>query len=91
MSNELVLVTGATGFLAPHVIKILLKNGYRVRGSVRNLKDETKIRPLKELGDQLELVQADLMEPESWIKYEQSYSLILSCFVTFFTLRVVLC
>jgi nucleoside-diphosphate-sugar epimerase len=67
MSNELVLVTGATGFLAPHVIKILLKNGYRVRGSVRNLKDEKKIQPLKELGDQLELVQADLMEPESWI------------------------
>jgi len=73
MSNEspLVLVTGSTGYLAPHVIKILLDHGYRVRGTVRNLKDDKKIRPLKELApksDQhLELVEADLLKPESWI------------------------
>jgi len=69
-TKELVLVTGATGYLAPHVIKILLDHGYRVRGSVRNLNDQRKIRPLKEIaakyGDRLELVKADLTEMESW-------------------------
>ncbi|KAF4957607.1 hypothetical protein FSARC_11246 [Fusarium sarcochroum] len=32
-----VLVTGATGFVASHVIRQLLKRGYKVRGTVRDL------------------------------------------------------
>ncbi|KAM7213984.1 NAD(P)-binding protein [Rhypophila decipiens] len=35
--GSLVLVTGATGFVATHVIKTFLQRGYRVRGTVRNL------------------------------------------------------
>ncbi|KAL8388718.1 hypothetical protein RB599_010056 [Gaeumannomyces hyphopodioides] len=34
--GSLVLVTGATGFIASHVVKVFLENGYRVRGAVRN-------------------------------------------------------
>jgi hypothetical protein len=35
----IVLVTGASGFVATHLIKQLLKQGrYRVRGTVRNKK-----------------------------------------------------
>lgn len=36
-AGSLVLVTGATGFVASHVIIQLLERGYRVRGTVRDL------------------------------------------------------
>lgn len=68
-SDLLVLVTGATGFIASHIIKLLLdQNGaYRVRGTVRRLNDPEKIKPLRELfGAQLELVEADLDRPDGW-------------------------
>lgn len=34
--NALVVVTGANGFIASHVVDQLLLAGYRVRGTVRN-------------------------------------------------------
>ena len=70
MSSELVLVTGASGFLALHVVKQCLKHGYKVRGTVRNLKDENKLKPLRKLYPQanLELVEADLLNKDSWKK-----------------------
>ncbi|CAH1782169.1 unnamed protein product, partial [Owenia fusiformis] len=65
-----VLVTGASGFIASHIIKQLQTSGYRVRGTVRSLENEAKIKPLKELcpdaEHQLELVEADLLKPETW-------------------------
>jgi len=36
MSKPLVLITGATGFLAQHVVAATLNAGYRVRGTIRN-------------------------------------------------------
>ena len=40
----IVLVTGASGFIATHVIKQLLEQGhYHVRGTVRSLKKEEKV------------------------------------------------
>jgi nucleoside-diphosphate-sugar epimerase len=36
-SNDLVLVTGASGFIAKHVIKQALAAGYRVRGTLRDM------------------------------------------------------
>ncbi|CAI6337888.1 unnamed protein product [Periconia digitata] len=36
-----VLVSGANGFIASHVVKQLLRNGYKVRGTVRNLKSSS--------------------------------------------------
>lgn len=71
MSRELFLVTGATGFLALHIIKNLIGQGHRVRGTVRNLADVAKVAAVKKLdlnGNQLELVQADLMDKSSWQK-----------------------
>jgi nucleoside-diphosphate-sugar epimerase len=32
-----ILVTGASGYVASHIIKILLENGHNVRGTVRSL------------------------------------------------------
>jgi dihydroflavonol-4-reductase len=65
-----VLVTGASGFIALHTIKQLLERGYRVRGTVRSLKDKSKNEPLTSLphaAERLELVEADLNKPESFI------------------------
>ena len=69
-----VLVTGASGFLAMHVVKQLLDSGdYIVRGTVRNLANKTKVEPLKELSSEndkypLELVEADLTKKETWVE-----------------------
>ncbi|THH31769.1 hypothetical protein EUX98_g2423 [Antrodiella citrinella] len=38
MSKGLVLVTGVSGYLGSHVVDILVKEGYRVRGTVRSAK-----------------------------------------------------
>jgi nucleoside-diphosphate-sugar epimerase len=68
---DLILVTGASGYIASHIVKQLLEKGYRVRGTVRNLKDAKKCDPLKKLCDsprhELELVEADLLNENSWL------------------------
>ena len=70
-SIPLVLVTGATGYIATHAIQQLLSSGkYRVRGTVRSLKSEEKVKALKELVPDakypLDLCEADLQNKESW-------------------------
>ena len=69
-STELVLVTGATGYIATHIVQQLLQAGYRVRGTVRSLKNEEKVKPLYELcpeaNDKLELVECDLLDENCW-------------------------
>eukprot|EP00124_Ichthyophonus_hoferi_P001449 Ihof_evm4s76 gene=Ihof_evmTU4s76 len=77
MSTEpekpLVVVTGASGYIASHIVKQLLEsNLYRVRGTVRSLSasNEKRVAPLRELsektGQALDLVEADLLNDESW-------------------------
>ncbi|XP_067142568.1 uncharacterized protein [Centruroides vittatus] len=68
--SPLVLVTGASGYIAAHIIKLLLEEEYRVRGTVRSLQNEQKVKPLQELCPDarypLELVEADLTNPDCW-------------------------
>ncbi len=68
--GELVLVTGASGFIATHVVQQLQQAGYGVRGTVRSTKNDEKVKPLRELCPDskhpLELVEADLTQPDSW-------------------------
>lgn len=69
-SKPLVLVTGATGYIAGHCIRELLEHGYRVRGTVRSLADPKKTEHLRKiaagLGSEVELVEADLSSDRGW-------------------------
>lgn len=72
MNQDLVLVTGGTGYLGAYCIAALLRAGYRVRATVRSLDREADLRAmLGEAGldsdtDQLSLVTADLLSDDGW-------------------------
>jgi nucleoside-diphosphate-sugar epimerase len=65
-----ILVTGATGFIAKHCIAELLRRGYHVRGTVRDLARAGTVRAALEAaavdGAALELVAADLTGDAGW-------------------------
>mgnify|MGYP002395271198 FL=1 len=69
-----VCLTGATGFIAGHVLEELLKGGHNVRATVRNPADRKKVGHLLQLGDKykktatLELHKADLVKEGSFDK-----------------------
>lgn len=65
-----VLVTGASGFVAQHVILQLLARGYQVRGTVRSMKRADEVRGVLARYDarakDIEIVEADLMSDAGW-------------------------
>ena len=69
-SNTLVLVTGASGYVAGHAIKVLLEAGYKVRGTVRKVADTKKYDYLRSLPgaspETLQFVEADLTDTKGW-------------------------
>ncbi len=71
MANELVLVTGGSGFIGAHCILQLLQAGYRVRTTVRSLRREADVRAMlktggAEPGDALSFAAADLTSDAGW-------------------------
>lgn len=44
MGSDLVLVTGASGYVAGHCILRLLNDAYRVRGTLRSLRRAGEVR-----------------------------------------------
>ena len=72
MANELVLVTGGSGFIGAHCILQLLSAGYRVRTSIRSLKREPDVRAMLKQGGlaqtdgQLTFAIADLEKDAGW-------------------------
>lgn len=68
--SDTVLLTGISGFLGGHVALALLKAGYNVRGSVRNLSKAGKVREtLARAGadiSRLDFVQLDLTADAGW-------------------------
>jgi len=43
-SHETILVTGASGFVATHILNVFLEHGYNVRGTVRSEATAEKVR-----------------------------------------------
>jgi nucleoside-diphosphate-sugar epimerase len=71
MSNELVLVTGGSGFVGSHAIVQLLNAGYRVRTTVRKLSRASEVRALLTAAgasgaDSIEFVAVDLTSDAGW-------------------------
>lgn len=71
MNEPLVLVTGGTGFIAQHCMLALLREGYRVRTTIRSPGREPEVRSnLKtggiDPGDRLSFVTADLNDDRGW-------------------------
>lgn len=68
--SQFFLVTGGSGYIAIHVINQLVRKGYKVRTTVRNLKNNEKCEPIKKLNKfakfPIEIVQADLLDARSW-------------------------
>ncbi|GAM91370.1 hypothetical protein ANO11243_094190 [Dothideomycetidae sp. 11243] len=81
--NELMLVTGGSGFVALHCIAQALAAGYRVRTTVRSTSKQSNV--LKGLekaqppvnSKNLEFAVADLMKDEGWDKALAGVSLVL--------------
>ena len=71
MPQDLVLVTGGSGFIAGHCILQLLEQGYVVRTTVRVPKRESAVRAVltdagMANGDALTFVEADLTRDAGW-------------------------
>lgn len=82
-ANTTVLVTGASGFIGLHCVLQLLQQGYRVRGTVRSQARADEVREAMEanvdvdLGDRLEIVEADLTQDEGWADAVRGCSYVL--------------
>jgi nucleoside-diphosphate-sugar epimerase len=71
MSNDLVLVTGGTGFVGAHCIDQLLRAGYHVRTTVRDLKRAADVRAMLKIAESprpeaLSFAAADLTADAGW-------------------------
>ncbi len=74
MASQTVFVTGATGFIAKHIVLQLLNAGYRVRGSVRSPGRASEVRDAilphltdrQGLDDRLQFAALDLTEDAGW-------------------------
>jgi len=71
MSEDLVLVTGGSGFVAIHCIDQLLRAGYNVRTTVRSLTREPDVRAMLTTAGTprqkaLTFIAADLTADKSW-------------------------
>ncbi|PKB42264.1 dihydroflavonol-4-reductase [Cellulophaga sp. RHA19] len=76
-----VLVTGVSGYVGLHAAVELLKNGYAVKGSVRNLsKADELIRLIKkevEPNGNLEFCELNLLKDEGWMEAMQDCDYVL--------------
>ncbi|KZV40829.1 cinnamoyl-CoA reductase 1-like [Dorcoceras hygrometricum] len=67
--RQVVCVTGASGYIASWLVKLLLEAGYTVKATVRNLNDPKKVEHLKALEgakERLHLFEANLVEEGSF-------------------------
>lgn len=69
MTKRTVCVTGASGFIAAHVVRELLERGYAVRGTVRGNPSERRyavLRALPGAAERLSLRTVELLDEAGW-------------------------
>ncbi|WP_118973834.1 SDR family oxidoreductase [Taibaiella koreensis] len=71
--KETVLVTGGSGFIASYCIIALLRNGYKVKATLRSLKKADLVKQMLQEGgirsfEDLSFAEADLQNEASWEK-----------------------
>ncbi|KAL6853041.1 hypothetical protein ACO1O0_007592 [Amphichorda felina] len=72
---ELVVVTGANGFIAQHCIAALLQQGYTVIGTVRSQAKATAVRHVHAQDPRLTLVVVeDMTSPDAYLSQLQPFS-----------------
>lgn len=86
--NSPILVTGASGYIASWIIKLLIEDGYTVHGTVRNLQQTEKTDHLLEVQKnstgKLKLFEADLMDEGSFAKAMADCALVIHTASPFF-------
>jgi len=70
-TNQLVLVTGGTGFVGIFCILQLLQQGYRVRTTIRSMKRKEEVFTMLKAGGitdftNLSFIEADLTKDDNW-------------------------
>jgi len=84
--EKTVCVTGANGFVASHLVKLLLQKGYKVHGTVRDPSKSSSVNHLTSLenASNLKLFKADLLNAESFVKSFEGCSAIFHTASPFF-------
>lgn len=79
-SNQPVLVTGGTGYLASWIVRYLMEQGTPVHVTVRNLKDKKKhaflLDMAEELNASMKLFEADLLDEGSFAEAMKGCSIV---------------
>ena len=81
LRQDTVLVTGCTGFIAKHIVLELVREGARVRGTLRDRARAEEVRAIL-VGEGLpperfEAVEADLTRDEGWRTATQGCRFVL--------------
>ncbi len=83
-----ILVTGATGYIASWIIKLLVDDGFTVHGTVRSLSNEKKFAHLSEISKKgsgnLKLYEADLLEEGTFNEAMKDCELVIHTASPFF-------
>jgi dihydroflavonol-4-reductase len=85
--STVVAVTGATGFLASHIVKLLLERNFVVRGTVRSLANKSKYEFLEQFPNaksNLKLFEGDNLKEGSFDEAVQGADVVLHTASPFF-------
>lgn len=79
--NTTVLVTGVSGYVGQQCAAELLRQGYNVRGTVRSMGKADLVRSaiakVTDRADELEFVEADLLDDQGWADAMTSVDFVL--------------
>ncbi|KAH8583891.1 cinnamyl-alcohol dehydrogenase-like nucleoside diphosphate sugar epimerase [Cryptosporidium sp. chipmunk genotype I] len=80
-NNITVLVTGATGFIASHIVERLLLRGYKVRATTRskNSQNSDSLLNFHFADENLTICEADLLNSECWKELVKGCEIVIHC------------